>query len=323
MKLVTYEIRGQSRLGAVYGESILDVRQLHALLKSRRVPRALASKPAFKTAARALTEGGSGPRDMMELLASGPESIKALGGVTRNLAQTLKPENRPKGLFVSLDGVRLRSPILRPAKIVCVGKNYAAHARETGDDIPKQPIFFLKSHNTITGPGDAIMLPPNSEKVDFEAELAVVIGKGGKNIPEEKAYEHVAGYMCLNDVSARDMQFPDQQWFRGKSCDTFAPTGPWIVTKDEIADPQKLRISLTLNGETMQDSNTEYMIFKIPFLISYLSRSLTWEPGDILSTGTPDGVGVGRTPPVFMKAGDTVSVTVEKVGTLTNQVSAP
>lgn len=159
--------------------------------------------------------------------------------------------------------------------------------------------------------------------MDYEAEFAVVIGKRGKQIPEEKAYDYVAGYMILHDVSARDLQFSDGQWFRGKSCDTFAPTGPWIVTRDEIKDPHNLRISLTLNGETMQDSNTSNLIFKVPYLISYLSQSITWEVGDLISTGTPPGVGVFRKPPVFLAPGDTVSVTVEGLGTLTNPVVGP
>jgi 2-keto-4-pentenoate hydratase/2-oxohepta-3-ene-1,7-dioic acid hydratase in catechol pathway len=217
--------------------------------------------------------------------------------------------------------IRLLAPIQCPGKLVCVGRNYAEHARERGGEVPTQPIFFLKSNNTICAPGDAIVIPPVTSHVDYEAEMAVVIGKGGKNIPEGNAYEHVAGYMCMNDVSARDLQNADKQWFRGKSCDTFAPIGPWIVTQDEIPDPHKLRISLTLNGETMQDSNTGNMIFSIPFLVSYLSRTLTWEAGDILSTGTPEGVGGARTPPVFMKPGDSVSVTVEKIGTLTNPIA--
>lgn len=221
-----------------------------------------------------------------------------------------------------LRDVRLLAPILRPGKIVCVGRNYAEHAREHGGEVPTQPLFFLKSTNTLCGPGDAIVIPPASSKVDYEAEMVVVIGKGGKNIPEEKAYQHVAGYMCMNDVSARDLQKADVQWFRGKSCDTFAPSGPWMVTQDEIPDPHQLRISLTLNGRTMQDSNTGNMIFSIPFLVSYLSRTMTWEAGDILSTGTPEGVGGARTPPVFLQPGDSVSVTVEKIGTLTNPVAA-
>ena len=201
-----------------------------------------------------------------------------------------------------------------------MGRNYAEHARERGSEVPAQPIYFLKSNNTICGPGDSIRLPSNSKQVDYEAELAVVMGKGGKQIPEEKAYEHIAGYMILNDISARDMQAADKQWFRGKSCDTFAPIGPWIVTTEEIPDPHTLRISLTLNGQTMQDSSTGNMIFQIPYLVSYLSQSLTLEPGDIISTGTPEGIGAGRTPPVFLKPGDSVSITVEKIGTLTNPI---
>jgi 2-keto-4-pentenoate hydratase/2-oxohepta-3-ene-1,7-dioic acid hydratase in catechol pathway len=241
-----------------------------------------------------------------------------LGRVTTRLHVGLEtgPRRTP------LDGARLLAPVPRPGKIICVGRNYAEHARERGSDIPTQPIFFLKSNNTICGPGDVILIPPNSNQVDFEAELAVVIGKGGKNIPEDRAYDDVAGYMIMNDVSARDMQSADKQWFRGKSCDTFAPTGPWIVTKDEIPDPHSLGISLTLNGQTMQDSNTGNMIFKIPYLISYLSRSLTLEPGDIISTGTPGGVGASRTPPVFLKPGDSVSITIDKIGTLSNPVAA-
>jgi len=259
---------------------------------------------------------------MVELFERGAEWTKALATVSRGLAQALNPQSAPKGLRVSLDGVRLCPPIPRPGKIICVGRNYAEHARERGSEIPTQPIFFLKSNNTICGPGDPIVIPPTSQQVDYEAEFVVVIGKGGKNIPEDRAYEHVAGYMLMNDVSARDMQSADKQWFRGKSCDTFAPIGPWIVTKDEIPDPHALRISLTLNGQTMQDSNTSNMIFKIPFLISYLSKSMTLEPGDIISTGTPEGVGASRTPPVFLQPGDSVSVTVEKIGTLTNPVAA-
>lgn len=246
----------------------------------------------------------------------------ALNDILGRVAEPFHAELETGRRVMPLGQARLLAPIARPGKIVCVGRNYAKHARERGAEVPTQPIFFLKSNNTICGPGDAIVLPAEPSQVDYEAELAVVIGKGGKNIAEGKAYEHVAGYMMLNDVSARDMQLTDKQWFRGKSCDTFAPIGPWIVTKDEIRDPHRLRISLTLNGQTMQDSNTGNMIFTIPYLISYLSRTLTWEPGDILSTGTPEGIGASRTPPVFLKSGDSVSVTIEKIGTLTNPVVA-
>ena len=325
MKLVTYELGKQPRVGAVEGELVVDVRAAVEMIsrRSRGAGRTLAARPAFKAATRALLATGFAPRTMIELLARGPEWRKALGVVTSSLAKAIDPERAPKGLFTPLASARLRAPILRPAKITCVGLNYADHAREQGIEPPGSPIFFLKSVNAICGPGDPIVIPPNSTQVDYEAEFAVVIGKGGRNIPEEKAYEHVAGYTILNDVSARDMQFGDKQWYRGKSCDTFAPTGPWIVTRDEVPDPHRLRISLTLNGRTMQDSNTSNLIFKVPYLISYLSQSLTWEVGDLISTGTPPGVGVFRKPPVFIKPGDTVSITVERIGTLTNPVAGP
>ena len=278
-------------------------------------------KPELEELGGRLPEGGI-PGDMVQLLARGEPWRVALEDLMVKMIEGFAPFAEADRLFTPLDRARLCAPIPRPGKIICVGRNYAEHARERGSAIPTQPIFFLKSNNTICGPGDAIVIPPNSNQVDYEAEFAVVIGKSGKNIPEDQAYEHVAGYTVMNDVSARDMQSADKQWFRGKSCDTFAPIGPWIVTKDEIPDPHSLRISLTRNGQTMQDSNTGNMIFKIPYLISYLSRSMTLDPGDIISTGTPEGVGASRTPPVFLKPGDIVSVTVDKVGTLTNPVAA-
>jgi 2-keto-4-pentenoate hydratase/2-oxohepta-3-ene-1,7-dioic acid hydratase in catechol pathway len=321
MKLVTYESAHQARPGVVEGQLIVDVRKTLELLSTRHLPRVLAARPAFKAAARVLAGAGFGPRNMIELLAQDATWRQALGVVTASLARAYDPKGGMKGLFSPLQKARLRPPILRPGKIICVGRNYAEHARERGAEVPARPIYFLKSNNTICGPGDPIRVPSNSKQVDYEAELAVVMGKGGKQIPEEKAYEHIAGYMILNDVSARDMQAADKQWFRGKSCDTFAPIGPWIVTTEEIPDPHILRISLTLNGQTMQDSSTGNMIFKIPYLVSYLSQSLTLEPGDIISTGTPEGIGAGRTPPVFLKSGDTVSIAIEKIGTLTNPVA--
>jgi acylpyruvate hydrolase len=323
VRLVTYDSGKQSRLGVVQGDWIVDARAAIETLIKRRTPRTLAGQSAFKQAARALLAAGPAPRDMISLLERGAAWGKALGVVTASLAKTLDPKRAPKGLLVSFASARLRAPVLRPGKITCLGLNYADHAREQGIEPPSQPIYFLKSGNTICGPHDPIVLPPNSSQVDYEAEFAVVIGKSGRRIPEDKALDYVAGYTILHDVSARDMQFGDKQWYRGKSCDTFAPIGPWIVTAEEVSDPHNLRISLTLNGETMQDSNTSNLIFKIPYLISYLSQSVTWEPGDLISTGTPPGVGVFRKPPVFLKAGDSVSITVEGIGTLTNAVAGP
>ncbi len=321
MKLVAYESGKQAALGVVVNDWIVGVGPAIQLLKTRRVPRDLAQRANFKNASRRVLDAGAAPKDMIELLGRGQAWGKSLATVTSLLARGIDPKKAP--LFTPLAKARLLAPIPKPGKITCVGLNYADHAREQGHEPPKSPIFFLKSGNTICGPGDAIHLPPNSSQVDYEAEFAVVMGKKGSRIPEEKAYDYVAGYMILHDVSARDLQFSDGQWYRGKSCDTFAPTGPWIVTRDEIKDPHNLRISLTLNGETMQDSNTSNLIFSVPYLVSYLSQSATWEVGDLISTGTPPGVGVFRKPPVFLKAGDTTSVTVERLGTLTNPVVGP
>ncbi len=316
MKFVSYVCEDRERLGVIEGEYIVDVLVALGFFDRGNVP-----NQRVNTAARTIRKKGGPPADMIDLLARGEDYWEAVDVIAGALTEALSSKEDLPGLFTPLAAARLLAPILRPPKIVCVGLNYADHAREQGIEPPKEPLFFLKSCNTICGPNDPIRLPPNSTQVDYEAEFAVVIGKGGSRIPVEKAYEHVAGYMILNDVSARDMQFGDKQWFRGKSCDTFAPCGPWIVARDEVPDPQSLRISLTLNGETMQDSNTSNLIFSVPRLISYLSQSLTWEPGDLISTGTPPGVGVFRKPPVFLKPGDTVSITVERLGTLTNPVA--
>ena len=314
MKFVTYLAGKQTRVGLVEGKFVVDVGGVIELLSARRAPRTVAARTVLKA--------GAAPLDMIELLSRGEAWRLALGEVTQGLLKVLGTgaKRAPQGLLTPLKAARLRAPIARPGKITCLGLNYADHAREQGVEPPDRPIYFLKSVNTICGPGDPIVLPPNSAQVDYEAEFAVVVGRGGREIPEEKAYEYVAGYTILNDVSARDMQFGDKQWYRGKSCDTFAPTGPWIVTREEIPDPHDLRISLLLNGQTMQDSNTRNLIFKVPYLISYLSQSLTWEVGDLISTGTPPGVGVFRKPPVFLKAGDSVSVAIERIGVLTNPV---
>ena len=318
MKLVTFESGDQNRVGVLKDGSVLDIEVAIDLLRGSAV--GLEPRPELQEAANAVLAGGPAPRDMLDLLERGEAWRRALAEILDALTASQEPSHLPQTLFAPLEKVRLRAPLLRPGKIVCVGLNYESHRAEQGLKSPARPVFFLKSGNTICGPGDPIVLPPNSTEVDYEAEFAVVIGRRGKGIPEEKAFEHIAGYTILNDVSARDMQYGDRQWFRGKSCDTFGPTGPCIVTSDEISDPHRLRISLTLNSRTMQDSNTHDLIFKIPFLVSYLSQSLTWEVGDLLSTGTPGGVGHYHKPPAYLKPGDTISVTVEGIGTLTNPV---
>jgi 2-keto-4-pentenoate hydratase/2-oxohepta-3-ene-1,7-dioic acid hydratase in catechol pathway len=210
--------------------------------------------------------------------------------------------------------------ISRPGKIVCVGLNYVDHAQETGQELPKAPLLFAKWPNTLIGDGDPIVLPAASAEVDYEAELGVVIGTRAKHVSEADALDHVSGYICLNDVSARDLQFADGQWTRGKSPDTFCPIGPRLVAREEIDDPQQLGIRCILNGETMQESSTAQMIFSVAEIIAYVSQVITLEPGDLIATGTPAGVGVFRDPKVLLKDGDEVRVEIDGLGTLTNPV---
>ena len=219
--------------------------------------------------------------------------------------------------------VRLASPIARPSKIVCIGLNYADHAKETNAQIPKEPIIFFKSTTALIGPNDDVIIPKNSKKTDWEVELAVVIGKKASYVEEREALDFVAGYSLHNDLSEREFQIErGGQWVKGKSCDTFAPLGPLLATKDEIADVDNLRLWLKLNGKTMQDGTTANLIFKIPFLVSYLSQFMTLLPGDIISTGTPAGVGLGMNPQVYLKAGDVVELGIEGLGTSRQNIKA-
>ena len=223
------------------------------------------------------------------------------------------------GPAIPLADVELAPPVSRPSKIIAVGLNYLEHADEGKAEVPKSPLVFAKFSNSVAGPSDEIAWSESvTKKVDFEAELAVVIGKKTRNCSEQEAMGSIFGYTCGNDVSARDLQFGDGQWVRGKSLDTFCPIGPWVVTADEIADPQNLHIQSRLNGEVMQDSNTRNMIFPVRFLVSFMSRHFTLFPGDLILTGTPSGVGVFRDPPVFMKDGDEIVVDIESVGQLKN-----
>jgi len=213
------------------------------------------------------------------------------------------------------DGQRIGSPIARPSKILCIGLNYAKHAKETGAAIPTEPILFMKSTSSLTGPFDNIIIPKNSEKTDWEVELGVVIGKKASYVSEEEAMDYVAGYVLHNDVSERAFQLErGGTWDKGKGCDSFAPMGPWLVTKDEIPNPHKLRLWLSLNGKIMQDSNTDDLIFNIPQLISYSSQFMTLLPGDVISTGTPAGVGLGFSPNIYLKPGDVVELGIDGLG---------
>jgi 2-keto-4-pentenoate hydratase/2-oxohepta-3-ene-1,7-dioic acid hydratase in catechol pathway len=287
MKLVTFVQNGTTRIGALISkngeERVVDFSQVDPGL----------------------------PKDMIAFLAGGQATKaaaqKAIDGASSTLA---------------LAEVKLLAPIPRPGKIICIGLNYSDHAAETGQAIPKFPVVFSKYSNTVIATGDPIILPRVSNEVDYEAELGFVIGKTARHVSAAQALDYVAGYMPINDVSARDYQNRTSQWTIGKTFDTFAPMGPALVTADEIANPNNLKISLTINGETLQNSNTDKLIFNVQQLVESISEVMTLEPGDVVSTGTPPGVGMARNPKRFMKAGDVVNVTIEGLGTLSNPVVA-
>ena len=278
MKFVTFQHHGHQHAGVVSDDSIVSLRS-------------------------------AGFHDVLSVLRGGH-------GVFSRIDALLA--NPPADATVPLGSVKLLAPIPQPGKIICVGLNYRDHAIESKMEIPSRPTIFSKYNNTVIGSGDAIVIPKNTEKPDYEAEFAFVIGKGGRHIAAADWREHVFGYMNLNDVSARDVQLAVSQWTMGKSFDTFAPMGPYLVTADEIRDPHNLNIALTVNGETLQNSNTRELIFKIPDLIEFLSSVMTLDAGDVISTGTPSGVGFSFTPPKWLKPGDEVVVSVEGLGHLRN-----
>jgi 2-keto-4-pentenoate hydratase/2-oxohepta-3-ene-1,7-dioic acid hydratase in catechol pathway len=286
MKLVTFSRNGSTHLGAL---SRRDGQEVVVDLN--------AAQPAL-------------PGDMIAFLEAGES---ALAQAQATLAD---------GPAYPLADVRILAPIQRPGKIICIGLNYRDHALETNSPIPDFPVVFAKYANTVIGQGDAIVLPRVTEQVDYEAELGFVIGKRCRNVSEAEALDYVAGYLPINDVSARDYQTRTSQWTMGKTFDTFAPMGPALTTADDVADPHNLRISLTIGDEVLQDSSTRELIFNIPQLVASLSEVMTLEPGDVVSTGTPPGVGAARTPKRWMRAGETVSVTIEGLGTLTNPIVA-
>jgi 5-carboxymethyl-2-hydroxymuconate isomerase len=272
-------------------------------------------------AAAELLDGG--PRTMGELIARGPDALIHLGAAAASATNV--SSSSPASPVAPLAGVKplagteLLAPVPRPGKVVAIGRNYREHADEEGVEPPPAPLVFAKWPSSVVGPGADIRWDPDlTHQVDYEAELAVVIGRRARRVPEAEALDHVLGYTCLNDVSARDIQFGDGQWVRGKSLDTFCPMGPALVTADEIGDPQALAISCRVNDEVLQDSNTSRMYFGVAEIISYVSHSFTLEPGDVIATGTPGGVGVFRDPPRFLGDGDVVTVEIERIGRLAN-----
>jgi 2-keto-4-pentenoate hydratase/2-oxohepta-3-ene-1,7-dioic acid hydratase in catechol pathway len=252
-----------------------------------------------------------------------PDLISVIAGGGDALARVRRFVESPRSNpGIAFESATLRAPIPRPPKIICIGLNYRDHAAEAKMAIPDVPTVFSKYATSVIGHRAPIVLPKNSVKPDYEAEFAVVIGKGGRHIAEDAWREHVFGYTIVNDVSARDFQLATSQWMMGKTFDTFAPMGPVVVTADEIADPHNLRIALRIGGEVLQDSNTGNLIFGVGKLIAFLSSVFTLEPGDVISTGTPAGVGFARKPPRWLRAGDEVAVEVEAIGTLVNPVVA-
>lgn len=255
--------------------------------------------------------GEAGFSSLLEVIAGGDSARETVEAFVAN---------PPQSAVHAAAGVKLMAPIPRPPKVICVGLNYRDHAEESNMAIPDRPTIFNKFPHTVIGPGDTVVLPKNSTQPDYEAEFALVIGKGGRHIPADKWQEHVFGYTNVNDVSARDFQLATTQWLMGKTFDTFCPMGPYLATADEIADPHNLNIKITVSGEVLQNSNTKHLIFRIPDLIAYLSSVFTLEPGDVVSTGTPSGVGFARKPPRWLKAGDEMVVEVEGLGELRNPV---
>lgn len=247
--------------------------------------------------------------DALDLYRLGVDQLSALIEAARETSPLLP-----------LDSIKLNPPVLRPGKILAVGLNYAAHAAEQNIKPPETPLIFSKNVTALTAPNDPIQLPHASDNVDYEAELAFVIGKEAKNVSADRAFDYIAGYMIMNDVTARDLQAREKQWVRAKGLDTFAPCGPWLVTQDEIRDPHALNIELRVNGELRQQSNTSDLIFKIPQLIEFITQDLTLRPGDIISTGTPSGVGVFMAPPIYLKGGDEVEIKLAGIGELRNPV---
>jgi 2-keto-4-pentenoate hydratase/2-oxohepta-3-ene-1,7-dioic acid hydratase in catechol pathway len=262
---------------------------------------------------RVIGLAGAGFADMLAVVASGAEGRSKVENFV---------SNPPADSTFPLPSIRLLAPIPRPPKLICVGLNYRDHAAETRQEIPKVPTIFAKFSNVVIGPGQPIVLPKNSHKPDYEAEFMFVIGAGGRHIAAGDWQRHVFGYTVFNDVSARDFQMATSQWMIGKTFDTFAPMGPCLVSADEIADPHALDISLRIGGETLQHSNTRELIFKIPELVAYLSSVVTLEPGDVVATGTPAGVGFARNPPRYLQPGDEVVVSIEGLGELRNPVVA-
>ncbi len=313
-KLVTYTFRGETRLGAWVENGIVDLNRAYvSLLQQERTARARARADAMV------------PPDMLAFLQGEEESMQAGLEAIKHVQKSLRTSGafeklKELGVLFTHDEIKLEAPLTNPPHLLSLGLNYRQHADETGSQVPQHPIIFTKEGEVI-GPGAPIRIPPAVQKPDYEAELVFVMGKRAYQVSEEKALDYVAGYSTFNDVSARALQSRVSQWTLGKSVDTFSVMGPYLVLKDEISDPHQLRISTRIGDEVLQDSNTSDMIFTIPQVIAYISQVMALEPGTVITTGTPQGVGSARQPPRFLRPGDTVIVEIEKLGVLSNPVT--
>ncbi|SDY95179.1 fumarylacetoacetate hydrolase family protein [Bacillus sp. 166amftsu] len=309
MKLVTYSREGSTRIGAMLTgtNQIVDLNYAYqALLESQ-------GKLRFEQIAEAYV-----PANMTEFLQGEDESLSI---AKEAISFALKNETAFKHkLIYAYDEVKIEAPVPSPGKIICVGHNYREHILEMGREIPEYPLIFAKFANTIIGPQDDIPFYPISDQLDYEAELAFVISKKARNVSQADALDYVAGYTIVNDVTYRDIQRRTLQWLQGKTVEGSAPMGPWLITTDELPDPSGLEMVLTVNGEERQRTNTDNFVFNVQYLVEFLSTLMTLEPGDVILTGTPGGVGVARNPQVFLKDGDVVKIQIDKVGTLENKV---
>ncbi|SHM70525.1 fumarylacetoacetate hydrolase family protein [Gracilibacillus kekensis] len=302
MKLVNYRLKypfAQNRIGILKGEKIVDVHKVHEFVANH-----IDSNEA----------GTLLPADPNEFYLNANANIMTLERLFSRL------QNPPEHISFQRTEVILETPIPNPSKIICIGTNYADHVKEMGGDLPEYPVLFSKFNNALIGPEDDIHKSTVTEKLDYEVELTVVIGKKAAKVKKENALDYIAGYTIGNDISARDLQKRTPQWLQGKSLDHTTPVGPWLVTTSEISDPSHLRVRSYVNGEQRQSSNTEQLIFDIPFLIEFISNIMALEPGDMILTGTPGGVGFAMNPPALLNDGDQVTLEIEKIGTLENKV---
>jgi acylpyruvate hydrolase len=314
MRLATYGYLGSSRAGAVVDDWMVDLERTYQGLLDTR------SDPAARRPGEHIV-----PNDLCELLAGGEASHEAMQQAIEFARVRLQADPATlvaDGCAVEVAKVRFLPPIVHPGKIVCLGLNYSDHAAEAGKDLPEAPELFAKFANSLIGHEDPIIIPKVSEEVDYEAELAVVIGRHATAVSVDDALDYVGGYTILNDISVRDYQLRGSQWLPGKTVDRSTPVGPWIVTSDEIPDPQSLEMRLDVDGEILQQANTARMVFTVAQAIAFISSVMTLEPGDVISTGTPHGVGLVREPPRWLRDGETVTVTVDGIGSLSNPVAA-